>query len=88
MKCLRCASCCRYLIIEVTEYDKRREPKIRKVIDNKEFVLGCGEARLCPFLKGNKCSIYKTRPTVCRYFEPGCDQCIMARERTSYANKI
>ena len=34
---------------------------------------------VCVFLRGKMCSIYETRPDVCRYFEPGGKQCVYSR---------
>jgi len=72
MECIRCGRCCREAIIEVCELDLIREPRLKPHID--PFKHRSGEYMLktpCPFLEGDKCSIYPTRPSVCVGFEPG-----------------
>ena len=85
--CDQCGECCRSLIIEVTERDVEREPALLPVVTpfRPEFrdplygMLACGKP--CPMLAGNACSIYATRPDVCKEFEPGDEQCQEARAR-------
>lgn len=90
-KCKRCGSCCRNLIIEISQLDVVREPRLLKVaklmnVDleyesdwDKEYLLACGKTMPCPFLKNNLCEIYPTRPNVCVAMEPGGEQCKMVR---------
>ena len=89
--CELCGHCCRDLIIEITEHDVLREPRL---LAHAVLLDGDGEGgrieyngwderldrvyRLpspCPFLVDNKCGIYPTRPNVCVGFEPGGEQC-------------
>lgn len=86
MQCQKCGWCCSNLIVEITQRDVDREPKLWDYVElldgNGEieiepglevYMLTCGKP--CPMLKNNKCSIYKTRPDVCRGFEVGSEQC-------------
>jgi uncharacterized protein len=74
--CLRCGQCCRVLIIEIEQADIDREKSLKKYAtpfgDNGTYMLQTP----CPFLQNNMCSIYETRPDVCRDFKPMCDKCI------------
>lgn len=75
----RCGNCCQTLLIEATELDARREPKIREhgpmYRDQPLYLLNSQEGP-CVFLRRDRdgigvCSIYDTRPLVCRLFR--CD---------------
>jgi hypothetical protein len=71
-ECDKCGACCRELRIEpITAEDINREPLLN-VIDF--GAKGC--SMLC---NDNTCSIYLTRPDVCRRFEPGSVACNLAR---------
>lgn len=81
--CDQCGACCRKLLIEITEIDLVREPKLLPVLRGR-FRSGGGllaACKPCPMLYENKCTIYETRPTVCAEFPPGGEQCQDARER-------
>jgi Fe-S-cluster containining protein len=83
----RCAECCRSLIVEAGIEDAEREPLIRvrgsaiyapaelAVSENEELegYLLNGPNGACVFLdqESNLCTIYATRPLVCRHFD--CD---------------
>lgn len=85
----RCGNCCRGLIIETCLQDAEVEPQIKQrgspVYAGPEFTASGereltgynlnGKAGHCIFLddSANLCTIYATRPLVCRLFE--CDQC-------------
>jgi hypothetical protein len=70
--CDKCGACCRTLVVApITEQDINREPLL-KVIDF--GAVGC--SLLC---NDNTCSVYMTRPDVCRRFEPGSFACNLAR---------
>jgi len=72
------------LIIEADVLDALREPRIAERCqafkDSDGFMVACGKTHPCPFLADGKCGIYPTRPNVCVAFEPGEEQCDMARE--------
>ena len=85
----RCGNCCRALIIEACLQDAEVEPLIKQrgspIYNGPEFTAS-GQRELqgymlngkeghCVFLDDgtNLCSIYATRPLVCRLFE--CDGC-------------
>lgn len=80
-----CGKCCT-LIVEVGLEDAKREPKIAdkgSPIYQDERLTASGQRELigymlntradcaCVFLEENRCSIYETRPLVCRLFS--CD---------------
>jgi len=71
--CHQCGRCCRDLIIDqVFEVDLLREPKLRDCVT--AFGDESGEYFIetpCKLLKGNKCSIYPTRPGICVAFVVG-----------------
>ena len=90
--CKKCGNCCRYLIIEITGLDLVREPKLKKhvrLLKGQRGLLSLDQlyslqlyslnGTTCPMLKKDKCSIYATRPNVCREFKAGCDKCKMVR---------
>ncbi len=89
-ECDGCGACCRTFPIFASETDAQREPRI--AVEGRQlsgwlateqwtyqlFPLPFHET--CCFLDGdNRCTIYATRPDVCRRFEPGSDQCQEAR---------
>jgi len=89
-ECDSCGACCKTWRILVSEEDAVREPRIaaeaRRLPENQKtehwafqlFPLPFHEA--CCFLDGeNRCTIYDTRPRVCRVFEAGSDRCQEAR---------
>lgn len=74
----RCGQCCS-LLIEATEFDAEREPRIRELgspfRDQLGYLLN-GPTGACVFLSRDAegrgiCDIYATRPLVCRLFD--CD---------------
>ena len=88
--CDSCGACCKTWRIFVSDEDAAREPRIasetRRLPDNQRtdfwsyqlFPLPFHEA--CVFLDiDNRCTIYATRPQVCRTFEAGSDRCQQAR---------
>lgn len=89
-KCKQCGRCCRDLIVEITHSDILREPKISghaKLLDGNGKIKYKNDRdkvyRLempCHFLKNNKCSIYPTRPQVCREFNAGGKMCKLTNE--------
>lgn len=89
--CLECAACCRQLVVRITLADMRREPVLAVVAQDEPdrpttkrlMPQRYGEAwkYSCPMLEGTRCSIYATRPDVCRAFQRGSPECRMARLR-------
>ena len=82
LSCCRCGECCRTLILEASELDARREPKIKERglplrgfgDEPVGYSLNTGPDYCCVFLDQatNLCSIYATRPLMCRLFD--CDK--------------
>ncbi|MGE0536657.1 MAG: YkgJ family cysteine cluster protein [Pirellulales bacterium] len=82
----RCGRCCRGLLIEASLRDAEREPRIQTeaggiyegppITATRELVgyLLNGKGGPCVFLdrETNHCTIYETRPLVCRVFD--CDE--------------
>jgi Fe-S-cluster containining protein len=90
--CDNCGACCCTFPIFAAESDAIREPRIREEgrrlalwlvapqWDYQLFPLPFHES--CCFLdRENRCTIYATRPDVCRRFEPGSAQCQEARQQ-------
>lgn len=94
--CDMCGACCRTFPILVSIGDGQREPRIAQEAcsvepwnRNEEWEYKLHPlpfTRGCLFLdEGNRCSIYDTRPRVCRVVEPGGEQCVEARARVGLA---
>lgn len=77
-KCSQCGQCCSNFI-PLTRDEKKRLRKLVKENDVEVQIKSCHGSfvMMCPFLimnnvnKTTKCSIYKDRPLICRYFK--CD---------------
>lgn len=79
-KCSQCGICCRLFLINLgqEEYESgkyRTQLEEFDLIDDFRKATECGtnilkqkEDSSCIYLKANKCSVYKTRPQVCREF--------------------
>jgi Fe-S-cluster containining protein len=77
--CARCGRCCVGLDVEVLAgfdmipdylfWEKDGLYYMRQHVDGRCLALGAD----------NACTIYKTRPTVCRQFEPGGSECVRVR---------
>jgi len=91
-ECDGCGACCRAYPIFAAASDAKREPRIaaegRTLPDHLKtdrwafqlYPLPFHEA--CCFLDSSaRCTIYSTRPDVCRSFAAGSDQCQAARGR-------
>jgi Fe-S-cluster containining protein len=87
-----CGACCRTFPVLVSIGDSRREPRIEAEAcpiepwnrtSEWEFKLHpLPFSRGCLFLDENdSCSVYETRPDVCRIFDAGSKQCSEARGR-------
>lgn len=69
-KCENCGVCCSEAISEITGSDIRRweeegRKDIFKYVNGFKFIEKDGK---CPFHNKNRCTIYETRPMVCRNF--------------------
>lgn len=79
--CTKCANCCRYLEVSLTKRDVQRlsvaldssiadletmyiEPPEEKTAEDR----GKFQQIPCPFLCGNRCSVYEHRPGSCRIY--------------------
>lgn len=91
-ECDRCGACCRTFPVLVSIGDAEREPRIaQEALQLPEWERRPEwEFRLhpLPFHRGcaflghdDRCSVYETRPAVCRRFAAGSDGCAEARER-------
>lgn len=93
--CDQCGACCRTFCVRVSERDAEREPRIRnESIELQPWI----QTRTwkyqifplpfhtgCCFLKpDNRCSVYETRPELCRDFQPGSDACQIARKEAGF----
>lgn len=97
--CTDCGACCRCFPIFASAGDAEREPKIKeRGVYCEDFLGEKGRVayRLypllntkgCAFLQENQlCSVYATRPGVCRIFEAGSDQCVRARARVGVGTR-
>jgi len=96
ISCDMCGACCRTFPVLVSIGDAKREPRIRdegmqlrewERRDEWEYRLHpLPFRRGCAFLaQDNSCSVYETRPSVCRRFEAGSPECHEARERVGLA---
>ena len=74
-ECQKCGACCRHTVIDtISALDLLREPRLRDAVDPIEagfFLMKMP----CPFLNGNRCSIYPTRPNICVAHVPGTNEC-------------
>jgi len=95
-RCLRCGECCRHLVgqkfgMAITPEEKRRlETLARRQGINVHFLpltwngfkvtLYQFADKICPFLRNNRCSIYRWRPLACRMYPVhpyGVSECTM-----------
>ena len=91
-ECDGCGACCRTFPIFASIADADREPRIAEEGHSLPPHLASDRWRYqlfpllfhetCCFLDaGSRCTIYPTRPEVCREFAAGGDQCQAARAR-------
>lgn len=73
----KCAECCRYNVTQLKAFDVKRllkAPGITKeylesvCCQNEGGIAINSQAKGCPFLKNNACSIYEFRPDICYTF--------------------
>ncbi len=90
--CTQCGACCRSFPIFASKTDAVQEPAIRtetralpehlQTEDKAYQLFPLPFQTCCPYLKEDElCRIYESRPSVCRRFEAGSEQCIEARRR-------
>jgi len=79
------------MTIVIGNADLKREPLLREVVSpvagtryeglhRRQWTHLLASGGSCPMLRGGRCSIYTTRPNVCRHFPPGSSTCEMCRE--------
>ena len=89
-ECDGCGACCKSFPIFASADDARREPRIKaearalapwQATPEGSFRLfPIASFTACVFLDGgDRCSIYPTRPDICRAFPAGAPQCQEAR---------
>ena len=94
--CDLCGACCQTYSIFASPEDARREPrivsecqKLAEHLDDGRFSLRLFPLPFldaCPFLGEDKgCTIYETRPRVCRVIVAGDAQCQEARKHKGHA---
>ena len=89
IECVKCGSCCKCFRIVLSLADVNKEPRLQKVMIPIYKILGktrryMAEKKLpfalpkpCPFLlSNNECSIYETRPQMCRDYPQGDSKCL------------
>jgi Fe-S-cluster containining protein len=95
-ECDGCGACCRTWPVLVSDEDAAREPRIKDEGRPLPQYLGTPYWRYrlfplpfhetCCFLDGEqRCTIYETRPRVCREFEAGGERCQEARRLSELA---
>ncbi len=79
-KCTQCSVCCKLFPINLTEKEYRSkkyktifekfgfEENFKKAERNGLNILAMHDDESCIYLKDNKCTIHKRRPTACRKF--------------------
>jgi len=99
MKCNGCGACCRKYPLFASRADAEREPRIKREAfelppaaqsERYAYELHClPDIERCIFLgEDNRCTIYETRPDVCRRFVPSAEACGMARARVADDEKV
>ena len=83
--CHQCFSCCRYLVLFVTQEDVLREPKLLTHYQEDGRIMPFLDEKKvwryqCPMLAGWGCTIYATRPQACRDFARGSPKCEIQRQ--------
>ena len=89
-ECDGCGACCRVFPVYASAADGLCQPRIREEARQLQPWLQTPERayrlfplpfhETCCFLDAeNRCTIYDTRPSICREFAPGSDQCQEAR---------
>jgi len=92
VECDKCGACCQTFPVLVSLSDAMREPRIKQcAIELPEHLKQPSWDfklhplpfhRGCCFLGGDDlCTVYETRPDVCRTFEAGTEECAEARAR-------
>ena len=84
-----CGKCCYYNHIELNDYDIRRitentdytEEGLKKLITEVDDKMTINGTNGCPFLKDNRCTIYKFRPDACWMFPFSGKSMMIGNER-------
>lgn len=97
MDCNICGACCRMYPLFASKADAAREPRIRlEAVELPESVQSefrAYELHRLPLIEScifigddNRCTIYATRPDICRGFVPSVEACDRARARLVTTN--
>lgn len=96
MNCLTCGACCSIWSIDVTSEDNVPEQlyhtvKFFKNLNIVKQQMKLREDKSCFALEGKvgekvNCTIYESRPKVCKKFEIGSKECLLAREKFNINN--
>jgi Fe-S-cluster containining protein len=89
-ECDGCGACCRTWPVLVSDDDAEREPRIKDEGRALPQYLGTPywryrlfplpfHERCCFLSEDQRCTVYETRPRVCREFEAGGERCQEAR---------
>jgi Fe-S-cluster containining protein len=95
-ECDGCGACCRTFPIFADAADAAREPRVeregRRLLDHLQTPRWMYQLFPLPFHKrccflhsDDRCTVYPTRPAVCREFAAGSDQCQEARRRQGFS---
>lgn len=81
-ECDQCGACCKNLIVEIEDEDIEREPRLAELARHRYKLASIGSP--CKALDcSNRCSLYATRPDVCRDFDAGSEACQDSRRRAN-----
>jgi len=83
--CNTCGACCRGLEVDAGEFGDDVPAHLTKEDRLLGLVMRTRKGQ-CIALRGTigvstRCSIYEDRPQVCRDFSPGCELCLVSREK-------
>jgi hypothetical protein len=91
LDCLKCAACCgpAYDVVEISVRDPVRKKRPEWVVNvDGRYQMKRRSDNHCQALRtDNKCKIYQQRPSCCRDFEIGSDNCLFARRRLGFTRR-